>query len=197
MKNIKSSMESVDFLGVSGNVRFSEKGDRIALTMIEQFQKGEYKTIGFFDTLANNMSWVGEVEWSASGKPPADRTIIKASLKTISQSLYLASMVVSGVGILCALSLVFFNYKFRKYRYIEMSYPMANNFMLLGCVTCFVATVFFGMDGQKIEHRYFVWMCYSRALFISVGFSLYFGSMFAKTWISYRLSTSTSSKRKV
>ena len=197
MQILKSSMESVDFLGVSGNVRFSQKGDRIAWTMIEQFRKGEYKTIGYFDTLANNMSWVGKIEWALSGKPPADRTIIKISFKTISQSLYYGSMAVSAAGILCALGLIFFNFKFRKYRYIELSYPMANNFMLFGCIICLLATVFFGMDGQKIRKDYFIWMCYSRAFFISIGFSLYFGSMFAKTWITYRLSTSTSSKRKV
>lgn len=197
MQMLKSSMESVDFLGVSGNVSFSERGDRIARTMIEQFQNGVYKTIGFFDTLANNMTLVGQVEWSLTGKPPADRTIIKISFKTISTSLYFGSMAVSAVGIICALLLVLFNFKFRKYRYIEMSYPMANNFMLLGCIICLLATVFFGIDGQKISKDHFIWMCYSRAFFISIGFSLYFGSMFAKTWITYRLSTATSSKRKV
>ena len=197
MQTLKSSMESVDFLGVSGNVRFSEKGDRIAWTMMEQFQKGVYKPIGFYDTLANNMSIVGEVEWSATGKPPADRTVIKESLKTISRSLYFGSIGVSTVGVVCALALVYFNFKFRKYRYIELSYPIANNFMLLGCAVCFLATVFFGMDGQKIPQEYFVWMCYTRAFLISIGFSLYFGSMFAKTWITYRLSTATSSKKKV
>jgi hypothetical protein len=197
MQILKSSMESVDFLGVSGNVRFSQRGDRIAWTMIEQFQNGAYKPIAFFDTLANNMSWVGTIEWSATGKPPADRTIIKVTFKTISDSLYFGSMAISLVGILCSLGLIFFNFKFRKYRYIEMSYPIANNFMLIGCIICFLATVFFGTDGQKVQRGYFIWMCYSRAFFISIGFSLYFGSMFAKTWITYRLSTSTSSKKKV
>ena len=196
MKTLMSSMESVNFLGVSGDLRFS-KGDRIALTMVEQFQKGEYKLIGYYDTVTNNWSKQGDLKWANGDKPPADRTIIKASLMTINPTLYIGSVAVSGIGILFAIGLICFNCKFSEYRYIEMSYPIANNFMLLGCIVCFITIVFFGLDGKIIPHNYFVWICYMRALFVSIGFSLYFGSMFAKSWITYRLSTSTSSKRKV
>lgn len=197
MREIKTALESVKFLGVSGFVRFSSEGDRIAWTQIEQMVNGKYQLLGFYDTQTDNLTWFDRVTWSEIGKPPADRTIIKVSLKTVSHSLYYSILGVSAFGILMAILLILFNYRFRNFRYIQMSYPIANNFMLIGCIFSLLSIAFFGMDGQIVPHEYFVYMCYTRATLISIGFSLAFGSMFAKTWITYRLSTSSSKKKQI
>jgi gamma-aminobutyric acid type B receptor len=197
MQEIKSALESVFFLGVSGLVRFSSRGDRIAWTQIEQMVDGKYSLLGFYDTQTDNLTWFEKEHWKETGKAPADRTIIEVSLKTVSNSLYFSLVGISGVGVLLALGLMLFNYRYRNFRYIQLSYPIGNNFMLLGCIVCLCANVFFGMDGKKIPNDYFIWMCYARATFISIGFSLYFGSMFAKTWISYRLSTAGAKKKRI
>lgn len=198
MQEIKSALESVVFLGVSGRVRFSAEGDRIAWTQIEQMVDGKYNLLGFYDTQTDNLTQSNNtIYWVDSEKPPSDRTIIKVSLKTVSHALYFSLVGVSIVGILVACGLVGFTYRYRQFRYIQQSYPIANNFMLLGCMICLCSVVFFGMDGKKIPNEYFIWMCYARASFIQVGFSLYFGSMFAKTWITYRLSTSTKKNKRI
>ncbi|GFY64731.1 gamma-aminobutyric acid type B receptor subunit 1, partial [Trichonephila inaurata madagascariensis] len=85
-KQIYSAMNSTQFLGVSGYVAFSSKGDRIAWTQIEQM---------------------------IDGKPPADRTIIKKVLRTVTLSLFISMTTVSGLGILWALVLLIFNTIFR------------------------------------------------------------------------------------
>ena len=59
----------------------------------------------------------------------------------------------------------------------------------MGFVICLASIVLFGLDGQKIDVRYFSLICHARALCISIGFSLSFGAMFTKIWISYRIST--------
>lgn len=102
---------------------------------------------------------------------------------------------VSLIGVLIAIMLIGFNYKYRNFRYIQMSYPIANDFMLVGVIICLISVIFFGLDGKKIHRDYFVVMCHARAWFITMGFSLYFGSMFAKTWISYRLTTGAGSSK--
>ncbi|KAI1308651.1 Gamma-aminobutyric acid type B receptor subunit 1 [Halotydeus destructor] len=197
MKEIQSSLRQVRFLGVSGLVAFSDAGDRIAWTQIEQMVDGKYNLLGYYDTQTDNLTWFSREQWLETEKPPPDRTIIKVSLKTVSDPLYIASCVTACVGILFALLLLLFNYKFRQFRYIQMSHPLSNNFMLLGCILCLTSVAFFGMDGIRIPQEYFILMCEARAWTLSLGFSLCFGSMFIKTWISYRLSTSSSRNKKI
>ena len=57
------------------------------------------------------------------------------------------------------------------HRYIQLSYPVANDFMLLGIILCLVAVVFFGMDGKKIPEDYFIVMCYVSFYFPSLKYA--------------------------
>jgi gamma-aminobutyric acid type B receptor len=60
---IYSAMNSTQFLGVSGIVAFSSQGDRIALTQIEQVINGSYVKLGYYDTQADNLTWMKEERW--------------------------------------------------------------------------------------------------------------------------------------
>ncbi|GFY57616.1 gamma-aminobutyric acid type B receptor subunit 1 [Trichonephila inaurata madagascariensis] len=115
-KQIYSAMNSTQFLGVSGYVAFSSKGDRIAWTQIEQMIDGNYTLLGYYDTQTDNLTWLRKEKW-ADGKPPADRTIIKKVLRTVTLSLFISMTTVSGLGILWALVLLIFNTIFRHSSY--------------------------------------------------------------------------------
>lgn len=39
------------------------KGDRIALTQIEQMNDGQYRKLGYYDTQADNLTWFDEEKW--------------------------------------------------------------------------------------------------------------------------------------
>lgn len=60
---IYSAMNSTQFLGVSGIVAFSSQGDRIALTQIEQVVNGSYVKLGYYDTQADNLTWMNKERW--------------------------------------------------------------------------------------------------------------------------------------
>lgn len=47
--------------GVSGMVRFSSRGDRIAWTQIEQMRNGKYDLLGYYDTQTDNLTWFNKV----------------------------------------------------------------------------------------------------------------------------------------
>lgn len=70
-----------------------------------------------------------------------------------------------------------------------MSHPVTNNIMLVGFVICLSSIVLFGLDSRKIDVSHFKFICHARSFCISIGFSLAFGAMFTKIWMSYRLST--------
>lgn len=47
-----------------GVVAFSSQGDRIALTQIEQMIDGQYRKLGYYDTQADNLTWLNMEKWS-------------------------------------------------------------------------------------------------------------------------------------
>ncbi|KAJ6645791.1 Gamma-aminobutyric acid type B receptor subunit 1 [Pseudolycoriella hygida] len=105
---IYAAMNSTQFLGVSGVVAFSSQGDRIALTQIEQMIDGQYCKLGYYDTQADNLTWLKKEKWSG-GKVPQDRTIVRRVLRTVSMPLFICMSSISSCGILVAVALIVFN----------------------------------------------------------------------------------------
>ncbi|XP_054160716.1 gamma-aminobutyric acid type B receptor subunit 1-like [Oppia nitens] len=195
MNVIKSELQKVQFPGVSGYVAFNDIGDRISWTLIEQMVDGEYRKLGYYDTVTDNLTWIDKEVWIVGGRPPKDRTEVVQSLQTVNNALFISLSVVSAIGILMAVSLICFNYRFSNCRYIQMSNPATNNLMLIGCILCFISVVLFGLGGQDVGglHNVLI-VCNARAFCLSIGFSLFFGAMFAKIWYCHLLHTQ--SKRK-
>uniref|UniRef100_T1KDL7 G-protein coupled receptors family 3 profile domain-containing protein n=1 Tax=Tetranychus urticae TaxID=32264 RepID=T1KDL7_TETUR len=200
-QEIQNSLRDTFFLGVSGEVKFTDEGDRIALTQIEQMVNGNYNLLGYYDTQDDNLSWASAPQWLETGSPPKDRTVIVEQLKTVSLSFFVTLNAIAAIGIIWSIGLICFNFKFRKFRYIQMSQPLSNYIMLVGCIGCLSSVILFGLDSQKINARDFTKLCHSRAVLLSISFSLFFGAMFTKVWFAYRLSTqleqSSKSKQKV
>lgn len=48
-----------------------------------------------------------------------------------------------------------------------MSSPRLNNLITLGCILCYLSTIFFGLDGRYLTHAVATKMC-----FVSIGISL-------------------------
>lgn len=95
-------------LQLQGYVAFSSQGDRIALTQIEQMIDGKYVKLGYYDTQADNLTWLNAERW-IGGKIPQDRTIVKNVLRTVSLPLFICMCTISSVGIVVALLLIIFN----------------------------------------------------------------------------------------
>lgn len=130
---LQDTLRGTVFLGVSGEVKFTEKGmssnsatrvnvlllgDRIALTQIEQMVGGKYIFLASFNTSDDSLKWEKSPVWFETGKPPRDRTIIVTQLKTVSQSFYWTLNAISAIGILWTIGLICFNFKFRKFRLV-------------------------------------------------------------------------------
>lgn len=184
-----SNLRKTNFLGISGEVAFSDIGDRIAWTQIEQMIDGNYTVIGYFDSRTNNLNLnESRIVW-ARGEPPRDRTIIREMVQYLALPYMLCIMIISLAGILVSTGLIYFNWSLRDDPLIKMSHPPSNNIMLVGCIVCLVSVILFGLDGRFIPQSQFPLICDLRAWCLNIGFSLFFGSMFWKVWQSYVLST--------
>lgn len=95
---------------------FSSQGDRIALTQIEQMINGTYVKLGYYDTQADNLTWLNRERWSGV-KVPQDRTVVRRMLRTLSVPLFICMWTICTVGILGAIALIFFNIWYRHRRY--------------------------------------------------------------------------------
>ena len=115
---IKTELQRVQFLGVSGYVAFTDIGDRISWTLIEQMNGGKYEQLGFYDTITDNLTWNDKERWVIPGRPPKDRTEVVRSLQTVNNVLFISLSVISAIGMLMAFSLICFNKKFNNYRFV-------------------------------------------------------------------------------
>lgn len=184
-----NNLRQTNFLGISGEVAFSDIGDRIAWTQIEQMVDGNYTVIGYFDSRTNKLLLnETRIRW-IRGEPPRDRTIIMDLVQHLSLPIMISIVVISLIGILLATGLIYFNWFFGDEPLIKMSHPPSNNIMLGGCIVCLMGVILFGLDGRFIPTSHFHLICDLRAWCLSLGFSLFFGSMFWKVWQSYVLST--------
>ncbi|EPB79351.1 ligand-binding protein, receptor family [Ancylostoma ceylanicum] len=100
------------FRGVSGRVMFSDSGDRIARTQIEQMQNGKYVVMGFYDTTTQELEWYGKEQWYSTKGPPPDSTIIRESILTVASELYYAVAVFAFIGLALAAGTFIFNNKY-------------------------------------------------------------------------------------
>ncbi|CAG0916449.1 unnamed protein product [Notodromas monacha] len=185
---IYSSMNTTQFLGISGTVAFSAKGDRIAWTQIEQMVNGSYVPLGYFDTHTNNLTWLKSEKW-IGGKPPKDKTEIKDQLRTVSLTLLAAVSSISLVGILAALGLLCFMYAYRTKRLIRQSQPICNCMTLVGVCVSLTGASLLGLDGRLVPSNLLAFICHLRAWLLTIGFSLSYGAMFAKIWSVHSLAT--------
>lgn len=183
------NLRETNFLGISGEVAFTDIGDRIARTQIEQMIDSNYTVIGYFDNTKGKLSLnESRIRWPR-GEPPKDRTIIMELVQYLSLPYMISVGFISLAGIIISASLIFFNWSRRQDNLIKMSHPPSNNIMLLGCIVCLTSVILFGLDGRFIPANRFHLICDLRAWCVNIGFSLFFGSMFWKVWQSYILST--------
>lgn len=190
---------------------FSEEtGDRIAWTKIEQLQNKRYEVVAFYDQKSDNLTWLPNptpsnasqsqgslrVIWPG-GKIPQDRTIVQNQLLKLNLWLYLSMVMVAVVGILLALSLIYFNFRYGHRRIIQHSHPSCNNLMLLGIMFCLLAIIPHGLDGRFVSPHLFPFACGAGTWLLTLGFSLAFGAMFSKIWRVHRLATKNKSDSKL
>ncbi|GAB6027475.1 Gamma-aminobutyric acid type B receptor subunit 1 [Chamberlinius hualienensis] len=192
---IYAAMNSTQFLGVSGNVAFSEKGDRIALTQVEQMIDGNYVKLGYYDTHTDDLTWFNRERW-IGGKVPRDRTLKVITLRKVSLSLFISMSLICVIGIIIAFLLLAFNFYQRERKCIEFSHPACNNIMLCGIVLCFISAILLGIDGRFVSDTQFPLVCQSRSWILTFGFTLAYGSMFTKVWRVHRLTTKGKSNMK-
>ncbi|CAH3175080.1 unnamed protein product [Porites lobata] len=189
---------NTSFLGVTGPVSFTKYGERVGYIQFEQLQGGESKRVGVYDVTTDSimMNRKEPIKWQGAG-PPSDRTVRETELKSIATGLFAFMAFVAVLGMLLGIFFLLINFLYRERRIIKMSSPRLNNVIVAGCILTYFSVILFGLDGGLVPTKRYGQVCIARAWIMSVGFTLAFGAMFAKTWRVHAIFKSITPKKKV
>ncbi|XP_041988490.1 gamma-aminobutyric acid type B receptor subunit 2 isoform X2 [Aricia agestis] len=181
-----SQIGNLSFLGISGPVSFNG-ADRIGVSAFYQIQGGRPKTVALY-TYGTKMSCPECVKPQWAGGIPAARRVLVLRIDSVWVPAKIAVAVLSGAGIALAIGFLAFNLHYSKRRSIKLSSPRLNNMTLIGCVLVYTSVALLGVDNSNLPpYIQFSAVCTGRVYVLSAGFSLAFGSMFAKTYRVHRI----------
>ncbi|KAI6216076.1 hypothetical protein M3Y94_00460800 [Aphelenchoides besseyi] len=179
------------FDGVTGTVRF-ENNERLGLVSLFQWQNGSYTNIGYYDSADHVFDLNSNNNWM----PPRDATVVVRQRQYVNYFLLGAMCSIALVGVLLALMFLFINIKYRNHKFIKMSSPNLNNFIIIGSICAYVSIFLLGLDTRFVSAKSFERLCYTKTWVLSVGFTLAFGSMFSKTWRVHSIFTNIRKDKK-
>ena len=80
------------------------------------------------------------------------------------------------------------------YRHLKLSCPRLNNVLIVGCILCYLDVIVFTFETGKVSEQNMQILCQAKIWLISAGFTLVYGSLFAKTWRIHKIFTNKTSK---
>ena len=188
---LNSAMETVDFQGASGRVRFTPRrhSQYSLVTRILQMQDGKIVPIGIHNERNDTLSLNTNLRWQSAMGPPRDRPTV--SLETVEISIVCIMLVLVSVGIILCGIMAVINCYFRKHKVIKASSPYINLLIIIGCAMGFASVVFISIENidfyLHISPNVYPFLCNIRPWLLSLGYTLAFGALFAKTWRIYRI----------
>ncbi|XP_060531549.1 gamma-aminobutyric acid type B receptor subunit 2 [Cylas formicarius] len=186
------SMRNLAFVGLSGPVRF-KGADRIGDLVLRQIRDGKPIPIAFYDSIADrlnfNCPFCVPISWK--NKPvPIARRILKLRTITIPKALYCFVSGLAFLGVCLSAAFLYFNLRFRRLKYVKLSSPKLNVLAAVGCICVYVSVILSRLSDVLPEAEpFFDATCSIRTYLLSAGFSLTFGSIFAKSYRVHRLFT--------
>ena len=74
---------------------------------------------------------------------------------------------------------------FSYYRLVKLSSPYVNIMIIAGAVLFYLTVILFGVDENVSSYSTVDGLCHARIWLVAIGFSLLYGTIFAKTWRIY------------
>ncbi|KAJ8910269.1 hypothetical protein NQ315_014003, partial [Exocentrus adspersus] len=175
-----------------GPLKF-QGADRVGNSLVQQIQNGVKVDIAVFDSVNKLLDFrcrtCRNIRWK-NGQVPVAQRILKVSLVTVPPILLYCILSISFLGICASFLLLYFNLHYRQLKFVKLSSPKLNNVAIIGCIFVYSSVILLEFHNISLYSEvYFNQICSVRIYLLSAGFSLAFGSMFAKTYRVHRLFT--------
>ncbi|KRZ67834.1 Gamma-aminobutyric acid type B receptor subunit 2 [Trichinella papuae] len=201
---LMEAIDSLEFEGVTGKVRFYQN-ERLGRIRIVRFQSDNffnqfssstlfnhlistnivdqsYTAVGEYDGAEDRFTLFGQrIIWQ-NGSPPADAIQEVIIRRYVDYSVFYIMCSLVAICIMLAIALLTVNIYFRNHKFIKMSSPNVNNLIILGSIMTYCSVILLGIDTNMVSELDYSRMCTAKVWILCFGFTLAFGSMFAKTW---------------
>ena len=71
---------------------------------------------------------------------------------------------------------------FSYYRLVKLSSPYVNILIVAGALLFYLTVILFGVDENVSSYSIVDGLCHAKIWLVAIGFSLLYGTIFAKTW---------------
>jgi len=214
-KQLADIMDRLEFEGVSGFYSYKDQnvtGDKRARTaemVLTQYNGNSPYTNGSiykdYGVIGFSAGKNGEIRINETFQQlvipnyiiPLDGPILMFPAEQFPIAVIVFAWSFSVGGIILALVLLFVNIKYREEKLIKMSSPDIYNVTIVGCICCYISVISYGLDSRSIDIDRTSLSCNATVVFLIIGFTLAFGSMFSKTWRVYKIHQATKRLQRV
>ena len=183
---IRTSLHATDFNGVSGQVQFSENGERIGADLVLQMQNGTREMVGKFKP---NEFIGGDFQWFGSTDTPSDTPTNMDIYVPI--YVLIISALITVFGMLFACAMWCFNWYYAKHKILLASSQKLNYIIITGTFFAFstvlILSILESRLGLMMSEQLFKTICIIRIWILPLSFTLSYGTMFARAWRIYRI----------
>ena len=188
---LNSAMETLDFQGASGRTAFTH-GQHSQLppaTHVSQMQNGSIVFVGIHNEREGALNLSNNLLWQSAKGPPRDRP--RVNNETVEIYLVEIMLVIVSLGIILCVVFAIINCYYRKHKVIKASSPYINIFIITGCLMGFASVILISIENidahLDIAPASYHFLCNARPWFLSLGYTLAFGALFAKSWRIYSI----------
>ncbi|XP_067936767.1 gamma-aminobutyric acid type B receptor subunit 2-like [Watersipora subatra] len=190
------NVSQIRFDGVTGQVSYANGGRQAHLSILRL--KGEQMVrIGVSDMVNQkvfiNTSLIG---WH-NGAPPSDSILRRVDMLKANKIYQVFLIALALLGQLLGLFFLAVNIRYRKTRVVKMSSPNMNNLIIIGSFLVYATIYMMRVDKDQLSDKAYETVCIAHAWFLSIGFTISFGAMFAKTWRVYSIFSSPHKQKRV
>ena len=83
------------------------------------------------------------------------------------------------------------------FRLVKLGSPYVSIMIVAGAIVFYAIVILFGVDENVTSHTIVDGLCHARIWLVSIGFSLLYGTIFAKTWRVYYIFSYTTASSKL
>ncbi|XP_065899536.1 gamma-aminobutyric acid type B receptor subunit 2-like [Dysidea avara] len=184
-QSIHKNMIDLNFFGLTGTVSFQNNGDRPARVRVLQYRQDD-------DGMLIKVP-IGKVE-NGSLVLNDNESVSKIFQDGIAEDeeyihivlpLFVTYTVLSLLGTIFAIVCLVFNLWFREQKLVKLTSPYVNVMIIAGAVIFYITVILFGVDENVASFSTVDHLCQTKIWLVAIGFSLLFGTIFAKTWRIY------------
>ena len=192
---IRTDILAVRFEAITGPLQFNKSYKKSHHNRVGQLSIWSNKVhqgkvfVGTHDTLTGNLSLVPNAQhiFFEEGIIPKDTATYITSYANFALPLLVAMWITAFIGVIIAFLFLVINLVFMHDENITFVSPIMNCIILLGSILCYLSVIIYSIDTRFVSKDGTPYVCYTFLWTISIGFTLTFGSLFAKAWQLYKI----------